>query len=473
MKLLRTTFAGIFCLALCTGMLIPVHGEECDHDYVEKREEPTCTQPGESYFECAKCRYQSGHQNLMPLGHAFGEWETVLEATCENAGEEIRICIRCGDQESHAILATGHDFKIEIVAPTCAKDGYTLHTCRTCGATEKTDYTDATGHDYKTEIVAPTCTKDGYTQHTCRTCGATEKTDYTDAAGHDYKTEVIAPTCTKNGYTLHTCCTCGATEKTDYTDAAGHEYKTEVVAPTCTKDGYTLHTCRTCGATQKSDPKSKTGHHYDDGVVTKEATTTAMGRITYTCQGCGDTYTETTPKLVNPFEDVKPSAYYFTPVIWAANKGITGGVDETHFGPNAFCTRAQVVTFLWRAAGSPEPETTDCPFVDVAPGSYYYKAVLWAKERGITSGVGAARFGGNLVCTRAQVVTFLYRAKGNPAWETVNRFSDVGTEDYYYQSVCWAADNGVTSGVDGGRFGPDMTCTRAQIVTFLYRSNSI
>lgn len=397
MKLLRTIFAGIFCLALCAGMLIPVHGEECDHDYVEKREEPTCTHPGESYFECAKCGYQYGHQNLKPLGHAFGEWETVLEATCENAGEEIRICSRCGEQESRAILATGHDYKTEIVAPTCTKDGYTLHTCRTCGATEKTDYTDATGHDYKTEVIAPTCTK----------------------------------------------------------------------------DGYTLHTCRACGATQKSDPKSKTGHHYDDGVVTKEATTTAMGRITYTCQGCGDTYTETTPKLVNPFEDVKSSAYYFTPVIWAANKGVTGGADETHFLPNAFCTRAQVVTFLWRAAGSPEPETTDCPFVDVAPDSYYYKAVLWARERGITSGVGAARFGGNLVCTRAQVVTFLYRAKGNPAWETVNRFSDVGTEDYYYQSVCWAADNGVTSGVDGGRFGPDMTCTRAQIVTFLYRSNSI
>ena len=442
------------------------------HSYTTSMVEPDCESQGYTRYTCSKCGDSYKTDYTDALGHQYTT--KVVEPTCEKEGYTQKTCSRCGDTvKSDYVDALGHSYEREIIAPTCEKQGYTLLTCTVCGETEKTDYVDALGHSYESEIIAPTCKKQGYTLLTCTVCGETEKTDYVDALGHSYESEVIAPTCKKQGYTLLTCTVCGETEKTDYVDALGHSYETEVVAPTCTKNGYTLQTCALCGDTEKTDVTEKTGHHYDDGVVTKEATTTAMGRITYTCLGCGDSYTETTPKLVNPFVDVKQSAYYFNAVIWAVDRGITSGTDETHFSPESPCTRAQVVTFLWRAAGSPEPEGVDCPFTDVPAGSYYRKAVVWAAEQGITSGIDATHFGPEQSCTRAQVVTFLYRAKGSPEWETVNRFSDVKRGDYYYVSVCWAADNGITSGVDGERFAPDQVCIRAQIVTFLHRADSI
>lgn len=470
MKRIRTLAALVLCLAILSGT---ARAADCDHVFVQKEESATCTDPGVRYEECTLCGYQRGHTNTDPLGHSFGQWKTVGEPDCDTPGQERRECSRCGYDEIRETEATGHRYSSSVVEPDCENQGYTRHTCSVCGDSYKTDYTDALGHRYQNSTVEPTCTKEGYTQSVCSRCGDTVKKDYVDATGHSFQRETVEPTCTKDGYTLNTCTVCGDTEKTDYVNAPGHSFRTEVVPPTCTKEGYTLHTCRVCGDTEKTDPTGKTGHHYDDGVVTKEPTTTAMGRITYTCQGCGDTYTETIPKLVNPFVDVKKSAWYFNAVIWAVDQGITSGTDETHFSPNAPCTRAQVVTFLWRAMGSPEPECAECPFTDVPRGSYYRKAVLWAAEKGITSGVSEDRFGADQICTRAQVVTFLYRAKESPAWEPEDRFSDVKRSDYFFYPVCWAADNGITSGVDGERFGPHQTCTRAQIVTFLFKADRI
>ena len=466
--------AGCLCAALTlTAGIVTVQAEDCDHEYVQVEQSATCVGTGARYYECTKCGDQYGFESTPALGHDYGAWQTVTEPSCESAGTERQECARCGESQTREIEATGHSYAASVVEPDCDSEGYTLYRCNSCGDSYKTDYTDALGHQFLEEIVEPTCTKDGYTLRTCQVCGDTEKTDYVAAAGHSHETEVVPPTCTKDGYTLHTCRVCGDTEKTDYVDATGHSYESEVIPPTCTKDGYTLHTCSVCAETEKTDPTEKTGHHYDEGVVTKEATTTAMGRITYTCYGCGDTYTETTPKLVNPFEDVSQSAYYFRPVLWAVERGITSGTDETHFSPNAPCTRAQVVTFLWRWQGSPEPEGTECPFVDVPEGCYYRKAVMWAAEQGITSGIDQTHFGSGAYCTRAQVVTFLYRVKGSPEWEAVDRFTDVSAGDYYHLSVCWASDNGITSGVDGDRFGPHQTCTRSQIVTFLYKADSV
>ena len=173
----------------------------------------------------------------------------------------------------------------------------------------------------------------------------------------------------------------------------------------------------------------------------------------------------------NPFVDVKQDAYYYVPVLWAMSNGITAGLDATHFGPNNACTRAQVVTFLWRAAGCPEPTTTEHPFVDIQEGSYYYKAVLWAVENGITAGVDATHFGPNQGCTRAQVTTFLWRACGQPEPLTQeNPFRDTNPNSYYYKAVLWAVENGITTGTGNNRFSPDNTCTRGQIVSFLYRT---
>ena len=168
------------------------------------------------------------------------------------------------------------------------------------------------------------------------------------------------------------------------------------------------------------------------------------------------------------FADVSTDAYYYEAVKWAAKKGITGGTGDGTFNPNGACTRAHIVTFLWRAAGSPEPKST-VSFADVPADSYYAKAVAWAVENGITLGTGDGTFSPNATCTRAQSVTFLYRALGT-APTTVNGFTDVTADAFYADAVAWAVESGVTNGTSASTFSPNNGCTRAQIVTFLYRT---
>ena len=168
------------------------------------------------------------------------------------------------------------------------------------------------------------------------------------------------------------------------------------------------------------------------------------------------------------FVDVPEGSYYEEAVNWAVEKGITGGIGNGLFGPNQSCTRAQIVTFLWRAAGSPEPKTMSS-FADVSMDAYYAKAVAWAVENGITTGTGDGKFSPDATCTRAQSVTFLFRAIGKLV-DSKAEFSDVLTDSYYANAVAWAVENGVTNGIGDGLFGPDNSCTRAQIVTFLFRA---
>ena len=170
----------------------------------------------------------------------------------------------------------------------------------------------------------------------------------------------------------------------------------------------------------------------------------------------------------SPFSDVSASNYYYEAVKWAQEKGITGGIGNGLFGPNQPCTRAQIVTFLWRAAGSPEPKAMSS-FADVSMDAYYAKAVAWAVENGITTGTGDGKFSPDATCTRAQSVTFLFRAIGKLV-DSKAEFSDVLTDSYYANAVAWAVENGVTNGIGGGLFGPNNSCTRAQIVTFLFRA---
>ena len=168
------------------------------------------------------------------------------------------------------------------------------------------------------------------------------------------------------------------------------------------------------------------------------------------------------------FVDVATGSYYEDAVDWAVENGITKGTDDTHFSPDGICTRAQIVTFLWRAAGSPEPKTMSS-FADVSMDAYYAKAVAWAVENGITTGTGDGKFSPDATCTRAQSVTFLFRAIGKLV-DSKAEFSDVLTDSYYANAVAWAVENGVTNGIGDGLFGPDNSCTRAQIVTFLFRA---
>ena len=170
------------------------------------------------------------------------------------------------------------------------------------------------------------------------------------------------------------------------------------------------------------------------------------------------------------FVDVPEGEYYYDAVAWAVANNITNGTDATHFSPKAGCTRAQVVTFLWRSAGEPEPTTKKNPFEDVDSNQYYYKAVLWAVEKGITNGTDKAHFSPKSTCTRGQIVTFLYRWKGSPKVEGAkNPFEDVKSGDFFYDAVLWAVANGITTGKNETHFAPKDTCTRAQVVTFMYR----
>lgn len=170
-----------------------------------------------------------------------------------------------------------------------------------------------------------------------------------------------------------------------------------------------------------------------------------------------------------PFNDVTTRDYFYDAVKWAVDQGITSGTSRYTFSPDAPCTRAQVVTFLWRAAGCPQPSSKTNPFTDVHADDYFYTAVLWAVENGITKGTSAKTFSPDATVTRAQVVTFLWRANGQPAAGN-SGFLDVSSNAYYARAVDWAFANGITTGVDYGAFGPDTACTRAQIVTFLYRA---
>ena len=219
----------------------------------------------------------------------------------------------------------------------------------------------------------------------------------------------------------------------------------------------------------------KPEQHYEvDEVIVRDSKGKQLavkdnGDGTFTFEMPADKVTvEPTFTWVNPFADVANSAYYVDAVEWMLKREVTQGTTETTFSPNLNCTRAQIVTFLWRAAGSPEPKGT-VGFADVSAGSYYAKAVAWAVENGITGGTGNGLFSPDAACTRAQSAAFLYRAAGSPAVSGSAGFSDVAADAYYARAVAWAKEHGITDGIGGGLFGSANDCTRAQIAAFLWR----
>lgn len=225
--------------------------------------------------------------------------------------------------------------------------------------------------------------------------------------------------------------------------------------------------------------KPNSGYELDELVVTDKngdtirLTDKGNDKYTFKMPGSKVTVEATFVRITDepedlPFVDVPTGAYYYDAVEWAVENGVTNGTSATTFGPDITCTRAQMVTFLWRAAGSPEPESTVNPFADMSASAYYYEAVLWAVERGITNGTSATTFSPDATVTRGQTVTFLWRDAGSPA-ASGTAFTDVAVGAYYATAVAWAANEGITSGTSATTFSPDAPCTRAQIVTFLYR----
>ena len=261
-----------------------------------------------------------------------------------------------------------------------------------------------------------------------------------------------------------------------------------------------------CNVAETSEVEAL-GHKWSDWEVTKAATETAEGVKERTCSVCGETETEsiaklepttepttqpttepttqpttepttqptteptTQPVIGNPFEDVMKDDYYYVPVLWAVTHDpvITNGTSETTFSPSAKCTRGQMVTFLWRAAGKPMPASAANPFNDVVVGDYFYNAVLWAVEQDITKGTSETTFSPYDTVTRGQTVTFLWRLAKQPVGNTVNPFADVPTDAYYTNAVLWAVQERITKGTSNTTFSPSEPCSRAQIVTFLYR----
>lgn len=233
------------------------------------------------------------------------------------------------------------------------------------------------------------------------------------------------------------------------------------------------------GTTVTITVKPNSGYELDDLTVTDKNGDAVRikdqgnGKYTFTMPASKITveasFTEIEEQPAVSFVDVSTSAYYYDAVAWAVENGVTSGTSATTFSPDAACTRAQAVTFLWRAAGSPAPKSSVNPFTDVSTSAYYYDAVLWAVEQGITAGTGATTFSPDATCTRGQIVTFLYRADGTTTSGS-NPFTDVADNAYYADAVKWAVAEGVTAGTSATTFSPDASCTRSQIVTFLYRA---
>lgn len=271
-------------------------------------------------------------------------------------------------------------------------------------------------------------------------------------------------------------------------DENGHYWDEDTslrIEPGCTSDGRAYYVCKTCHQTKYEVLPA--GHKWDSGKVIKTPTETAKGQKMYTCTSCGEKRYEDIPMtehvhnyvngvcvgckgtLSSSFSDVKAGAYYFDAVQWAVENKITNGIGGGLFDPDASCTRSQIVTFLWRANGSPKVNAA-VNFTDVKESEYYYDAVKWAVANDITLGVGNNKFEPDGECTRSQIVTFLWRAEGSPTVGSTATFPDVKEGEYYYDAVRWAVANGITVGSDGGLFDTEGVCTRGHAVTFLYRT---
>ena len=375
---------------------------------------PTCTEIGwNAYDTCSRCDYTT-YAELPALGHDWSDWAQTKAPTCTEAGEETRACGRCDQTQTRTVEALGHDLMAhEAKAPTCTEIGWNAYdTCSRC--------------DYTTYEELPAL-EHSFENGVCVRCGEKDP-DYVPPVNKTALEEAVSDA-----------------EKVDtarYTDASAAALRDAV--------DHAKAVLADAAADQQA---------LDDALAALHEAVEAL---------------EKRPDDSFLFEDVQvEKAYYYAPVYWAYahEPQITNGIDAEHFGPDNGCTRGQVVTFLWRAAGCPEPESTKVAFTDVKEGSFYYKAVAWAVENGITKGTTDTTFAPQATCTRGQIVTFLWRAAGSPEPKKAGTvFTDVPEKAFYAKAVAWAVENGITKGMTDTTFAPDLTCSRGQVVTFLYRA---
>ena len=378
-----------------------------------------------------------------------------------------------------------HSYKDVVTAPTCTAKGYTTHTCA-CGDSYVDTYTDALGHAWDEGKVTkePTETETGVKTFTCTRCGET-KTETIPVLPHthSYKAVVTAPTCTAKGYTTHIC-SCGDSYVDTYTDPLGHDLKDDAaVAATCTTAGTTAGKhCTRCDYKEAMETIAALGHAWDEGKVTKEATETTQGSMTYTCTRCPATKRDILPAsglvATAVYNDVKNDTSWFYPgVQYCLSYGLMSGMGNGSFAPGEYTTRAQVAQILYNLHGNPEV-SGGTPFTDVPEGAWYQKAVTWAHSVGIVNGVTATTFSPNANITRQDFVLMLMRYLNNVrmvdrTWtpDDLSRFVDAGSVgswalDAMKDAVAINAISGVP--VDGRLYiQPARNATRAEAAKIL------
>ena len=409
---------GTYPYAILKRVGLPIN--RCNHEYELTENTATCLDAGVATYTCSKCG-DSYTENIPATGHtpADAVRENELAATCSAAGsyDEVIYCSVCEEEISRTQKTIE---KLPHTPADAVRENEVAATCSAAGS-------------YDEVIYCSVCSEE-----ISRTQKTIEKLQHTPADA--VRENEVAATCS----------------------AAG-SYDEVIYCSVCSEE---------ISRTQKTIEKlphdfSGNREYCANGCGTKNPNYVPPRRPSHGSQVKPAPTKPEKPK--NPFKDVSENDYFYDAVLWAVDKGITSGTSATIFDANKNCTRAEMVTFLWRAAGKPEPTNRMNPFTDVKDDSYYYKAVLWAVENGITKGTSNTTFSPNATCTRGQTATFLYRYAGSPAVSGRNYFNDVNETDYYYDAVVWAASEEITTGTSATTFSPADFCTRGQIVTFLYR----
>ncbi len=422
--------------------------------------------------------------------------EKVTAPTCTGKGYTTHTCARCGNSYIDSYVdALGHMWDNDKVTkePSCTDNGVKTYSCTRCGTT-KTETVEKLGHNYDDKVTAPTCTEKGYTTHTCARCGNSYIDSYVDALGHMWDNDKVTkePSCTDNGVKTYSCTRCGTT-KTETVEKLGHNYDDKVTAPTCTEKGYTTHTCARCGNSYIDSYVDALGHVWDNGTVTTAPTTDKDGVMTYTCSRCGETRNETIPATGGAvdgscdggtecpgyrFKDMPDvSNWAHSGIDFAVSHGLFAGTSANTFSPEDSMTRAMMVTVLWRLDGMPKTSGKNF-FSDVANGTWFTEAIIWAAENHIVDGVGNGKFEPDGNITREQMATILYRYAVWKNYDTsakadLSVFPDYRrVSSWAKEALSWANAAELISGTREGNticLDPSGNATRAQVATIFMR----